>query len=223
MDSLLITLVVVAIAALSNWLQHRAQAREEAPPEPGPQPPRDRRPQPPVPAPPRSRQPVPPQTTAPRPEREPRRPETDWEEVVRRFLGGESPAPPPVQPRTPRPEPKPIAPPVQAPLPPIQPRPLVVVPPPTAAYSAPSTPVPAPPSTYDAAYSKAQHLHETVSKRLREVHAHPEHRVHRAPAPTGRRHTIPEISLIHRIRHDPAAARGAFVASLVFGPPKGLE
>ncbi len=221
MDSLLITLVVVAIAALSNWLQHRAQARDEAPPEPGPKPPSDRGAQPPVPIPPRSRRMGTPQPGGPRPEREPRRAETDWEEVVRRFLGGETIAPPPVQPRTPRQAPTPAPPPIQGPVPPIRPQPVIVVSPSGPAYSAPSTPVLARPPEHESAYGKALHLHETVAKRLREVHTH---RDPPRPAPVGtRRPERPEVSLIHKIRRDPGVAREAFVASLVFGHPKGLE
>jgi hypothetical protein len=213
MDSFLITLVIVAIAALSNWLQHRAQARDEAPP--------DHKPPPPVPAPPRPRRLGPPQPGGPRPQPKPAAPEANWEEVLRRLLSGETAAQPPVQPRTPAPAPAPAPPPIGRAVPPAHPRPVVAGPPPPPVSSPPPAPALARPTGHESAYGQAQHLHESVAKRLREVHAHAEHR--RPQSERRHRDSRPELADIHNIRHDPTAARRAFVASLVFGPPRGLE
>jgi hypothetical protein len=80
MDSLLIVLVVTVLAALSNWLQQRAQSRHEPPPDTNrpPQP----RPQP------RTRRTIP-APTAPQP-----RAESSLERELRRLLGEEIPQPP---------------------------------------------------------------------------------------------------------------------------------
>lgn len=71
-------------------------------------------------------------------------------------------------------------------------------------------------------YAHAQQLHENVAERLRQVddrtekHGRPL-RVHVAPAPPT------PTSPVFAVRHSRAAARQAFVASLVFGQPKAFE
>jgi type IV secretory pathway VirB10-like protein len=205
MDSFLITLVIVVIAALSNWLQHRAQAQREEPPQRPDVPPR----------------PIPPvRRVAPRPVDPESRPpiETTLEREIRRLLGEEPPPPAPA----PAPPPPPVfqdtsAPPRldrgQRPLPP---RPIV--------FQVPSVVVPSQ-EERSTGFQRAQHLHEDVAERLRRVEALAEK--HGKP----RRKALTESlngpaaghSAIWGIRHNREAARNAFVASLVFGPPKGLE
>src|SRR5260221_14421838 len=91
-DSFVITMVVIAIAALSNWLQHRSQSREGLPKNLGPEPLRPPRPKP-----------LP--NTPP-----PVRPslESTLERELRRLLGEEDPPavqpPPTVAPRSHLPE-----------------------------------------------------------------------------------------------------------------------
>jgi hypothetical protein len=72
------------------------------------------------------------------------------------------------------------------------------------------------------AFGRAHHLHETVARRLREVDERTEKHGLRAARPQAK----PVASRpwpVYGLRHNRQAARQAFVASLVFGPPKSLE
>ena len=209
MDSLLIVLVVTVLAALSNWLQQRAQSRHEPPPDTN---------RPPQPKPqPRTRRTIPP-PTGPQP-----RPETSLERELRRLLGEETPlpsrphlpeplAPPPIHTRAPRPTAS-VPHRMPSPTPPaivIQP-PVPVIQPPVAVWGDPS-----------GGFHRAQHLHESVAERLRQVDAHTQQHGaerHSRPLPAA----LAEAHTILSLRHNPQAARQAFIASLVFGTPKGME
>jgi hypothetical protein len=202
MDSLLIVLVVTVLAALSNWLQQRAQSRHEPPPDTNrpPQP----RPQP------RTRRTIP-APTAPQP-----RAESSLERELRRLLGEEIPQPP-------RPRPPLAEPPAPPPIHPLAPHPTALgphrMPPPSLVIQ---PPVPAEWGDPSGGFHRAQQLHESVAERLRQVDAHTEsHGAER------RSHALPpalaEAHAILGLRHNPQAARQAFIASLVFGTPKGLE
>ncbi len=203
MDSLLIILIVTVLAALSNWLQHRAQSRQEPPPDqdstvPPQASPRRRRILPPAP---------------PQPETE-----STLERELRRLLGEMSPPPsrPPPSPLPPAPSPvrmPPAAPPPvirQMPreMPPLAPAPMAVAPPLAAELDEART-----------ALERARQLHESVARRLQAVDEQTEKH--------GPRRRLPQPELVRRpafvLPRDPRSARQAFVASLIFGTPKGLE
>jgi hypothetical protein len=160
---------------------------------------------------------------------------SDWEEELRRLLGGEPPVarPPPIP--TPQPSPPPIRPVV------IQtPRPALV---PTSVSGAPPIVKSIPPTLAGTAmaeaekrvevqlpslkesvtvYQRASHLQEQVIERLKHVEEMTER--HAASAPTAHRPTVSAdavqtIALI-RNRH---MVRQAVIASLILGTPKSLE
>ncbi len=208
MESLFFALLVMAIAGLSNWLQKRAQQSQEAPP-PVPGPPRQ-----PSMSPNRNRPRVPPldpaPTTAPTLE-------TVLERELRRLLGGESPASAP-----PRPIPAPsqhqeVPPPISS-----VPRPRLS---PTSKPMAPPSSSPAAPVLTEAtprfgaassAYDRALHLHESVAQHFRGVDQRTSHQITR---PASRKPAAPTPRRAFGRRQ----AREAFVASLIFNPPKSLE
>jgi hypothetical protein len=78
-------------------------------------------------------------------------------------------------------------------------------------------------SQAQAAYDRAEQLHETVAKRLRGVddqtEKHGPNRLLRPVQPAAQQ-ALPPIFALGQNRD---LARQAFVASLVFGVPKGLE
>jgi hypothetical protein len=209
-DSFLITLLVLAIAAVSNWLQKRAQSEEQSRPKPR-IPPRPLSPPP-------GRRPTQAPPTAPRPTLE-----STIERELKRLLGEELPpeapvAPPPLTPGVHR-----IP---QAPPPHLSPsggRQLTkdVAPPPLsqpASVVATAAVLP----TALASYGRAQQLHESVAERLRQVEQQTRHHgVRAALPPAGAAPAAP--SLLRHLARNPAAARQAFIGSLIWGPPKGLE
>jgi hypothetical protein len=74
-----------------------------------------------------------------------------------------------------------------------------------------------------AAFDRAQHLHETIAERLKQVDAQTEK--HGPKRPVSARPTVSAehpFSIID-VRRRPEAARQAFIASLIFSAPKGLE
>ena len=203
MDSFLITLVVIVIAALSNWLQHRAQAQNEQMGRPEPSPPL------PDPRAPRTG----PQPASPRPSIE-----TTLERELRRLLGEEPPvalpAPRPVQTEPPRRPPvvvpKPAAPRQHAGPFPASPSPLPI-PTPSLAQLSQST----------SAFGRAHQLHESVALQLHQVDEQTEkHGLNRLRLKS--QPVAPHVSAIFDLRRNRQAARQAFVASLVFGVPKSL-
>jgi hypothetical protein len=204
MDSFLITLVVIGIAAISSWLQRRAQDQEEhtgGPPSPTPSP----RPGPP-PAPGRSR--LPPRSPIPN------IPPTLAREL-RRLMGEDfpTPIPPPVRP-------PPLTPPVLHP--PSRPE-VQVLPTPVAALPVPSLSGPAVlrPNPAMAGFDRAQQLHESVAARLNRVdeqtQRHPHSLLPAAAAGSAAREQIAAL------RRNPGAVRQAFITSLIFNHPKALE
>jgi hypothetical protein len=215
MDNLLIALVFVVIAALSNWLQRRAQSQQQ-PPAKKPQP----MPRPSSPMAPPARAPAAPPPVNPR--RSPL--ETALERELKRLLGEDLPAAPPPQ----RPVTRPAEndePPVILHRPPHLPR--VPLPQVAAALPAPSlAPVAVPAlaelSQASSRFSQAKNLHESVAERLRKVD---ELTNRHAPQPVmipARLVPSPSYTILQAVR-DPAAVRQAFVASLIFAPPKALE
>jgi hypothetical protein len=74
-----------------------------------------------------------------------------------------------------------------------------------------------------AAYTRATHMPSTVAARLQEVDDQTEKHGKPivAPRPVRKSRALP--SPVLALRGNPAAARRAFVASLVFGAPKSLE
>lgn len=203
-ESLLATLVVVIITAISSWMQKRAQDREAATRNlrRGPQPPpriRDQR------------------SDANRPSRPVPHPakETDWSAELRRLLDGDfNPHP----------------------LPPVLPEPVRTAEARTIIQARP-TPVPRPaPPTHETtkelesarlveastAYKKAQHLQEDASSRLEKV---VEQAKLRTVKEASAHHVLPsrEISSALSLVRSPETTRQAFIASLIFGPPKALE
>ena len=152
---------------------------------------------------------------------------SDWEEELRRLLGGKpsEAKPPPI--RTPEPATAPPSRPVviQAPKPVLQiPR---SVPPPLAgtfmAEAERSVEVRLPTLKESAsAYQRASHLQEQVIEHLKHVEAMTER--HQARVPTAHRQAVSTdaVRSIALIRNR-TTARQAIIASLVFGPPKALE
>lgn len=195
MDSLLITIVVIAIAALSNWLQQRAQRQQEQAKELEP----DH-----TPAQPGTRRTVSP-PAVPRPLAE-----STLERELRRLLGDDDTLTPPRQrPHAPEP-PRPVPPPVVT-LPPHAPQ----APPPIQVASSVS-------QNLALAQARAQQLQHEAGERLRQTREQAE-RLRRRTAAQPVRRGPSELSGVYAISHDPEAARRAFVASLIFGLPKALK
>jgi hypothetical protein len=224
MDSLLILLVLVGLSVITSWLQKKRQAGEAESWPAGPRPshpaPLPRRTSPPgVPS------PAPPAAEAPSPT-------SRWEEELRRLLEGESPvsAPPPA-PIVPKLEEssqrRVVAPP---PLPP-KPAPAVV------RTVRPARPVPSLESMEPLeaaaaglgrldqsarAYERARQLHQAAAERLHQVETMTAQ--HRVGVAQGRRRTRPpEVAAAVNLLRHPTSARQAVVASLILGPPKGLD
>ncbi len=198
MDSLLVLLLVTAIAALSNWLQHRAQSKQEPPPN---------RPRPPQPMPGPRRPTARPRVPMPMPE-------SALERELRRLLGEDQPAPPPVRPAVPAaPPPPPLVSAQPAVHPPALPVPVVVAAGTTLAKTFGQS---------AAGMQRAQQLHESVAQRLRQVDQQTEKHGGML-GPKSAQPLSADFAVIRDLRTNPAAARQAFVASLIFGAPKGLE
>jgi hypothetical protein len=72
------------------------------------------------------------------------------------------------------------------------------------------------------AYRKAQQLHEVTAGRLQQIADQArQHKPEKAPSRRAGR--SPEIASAISLVRSPASVRQAFVASIVFSPPKGLE
>ena len=203
MDSLLGTLAVLVIMAISSWLQKKAETQQR----PGP-PGSGQRPKPAL-----LNQPPPPAGSGqPGPSRK-----SDWQEELRRLLEGDAP---PVQP------PPPMV--VQETRHPVAP---VVISLPR--HSAPPKLAPALDEEEEGpltsrltdaahAYRKAQQLHEETAGKLQQIAD--QARQHRPGKAAGRRAgRSPEIASAISLVRNPASVRQAFVASIIFSAPKGLE
>jgi hypothetical protein len=203
MDQLLIVVALLIVSGISSWLKKRAQAEEERnqgqPPVGAPQAPRPlRRPE--------QEMPTDWEEQTPPPVRRPQQNvPVDWEEELRRMLDMPSSQPaPPVVPPPPlvivRPTPRP------APL-------IISEPPPIVEHQTGAL--------EHAADSvrAARHLQETVLER---IHRAGELRgaVTHAPLAVA---TARPISAIRKDFHGREDLRRAFVASLIFGPPKALD
>ncbi len=205
-----VTLVVflgfILLSALSNYLK-RKQAEKSAPP-------------------------IPDDSSSPRRTNQPPPRKATWEEEIQKLLAGETTeeSVPPVLAEIPRPVPTPAAPP---PLPAHLARNRI----PRA-----SMPVPAPAAPDNeeleefsediharlarlnesaAAYTRASHLTERVTERMRTVDATTEHA--RPDAPVAHVRRSPEIASAVGLLRKSDSARQAMIASVVFGQPKAFE
>jgi hypothetical protein len=162
---------------------------------------------------------------------------SDWEEELRRLLGGEPPVakPPPVPTPQPTAAPPPIRPVViQAPKPVPKPSPVTGAPPVV-------RPIPPPlsgtvmaeakkrvdvqlPSLKESvtAYQRASHLQAQGIERLKHVEEMTER--HLASVPTAHRATVsPDAVRTIALIRNRNTVRQAIVAAMIFGAPKGLE
>jgi hypothetical protein len=203
MDSLLGTLVILLIMAASSWLQRKAEELQQR--KPPARPPM----RPPVgAAPPRG---ATPQTQTPaKPVRK-----IDWQEELRRLLEGDA-APPA--------EPPPVV--VREAQPPAPP-PIVIAPRPAArpvflAEETEEGPRSSRLTEASAAYKKAQQLHDAAALRLQQVSDHSRHD-HSGKVPIQAKVRSPEIAAAISLLRNPSTVRRAFISSIVFNPPKGLE
>jgi hypothetical protein len=160
---------------------------------------------------------------------------SDWEEELRRLLGGEPPVakPPPVP--TPQPVPPPIRPviieaprPVPAPSPVTGAPPVVrPIPPPlagtvmTGAKKRVEVQLPTLQESVTA-YPRASHLRAHGIERLKQVEEMTDR--HLAGVPTAHRPTVsPDAVRTIALIRDRNTVRQAIVAAMIFGAPKGLE
>lgn len=218
LESLLVFVVIVLLSALSNWLQHRKQ-RERA----------RQRPASPPPVRPAGHGEAPPPVDTPPP---PPPPVRDWEEELRRLLEGESevpprapPPPPPVIVReTPPPPPPPVRPIAPVPAPAPTPPPLFRPAPAPASLEQAEAPAfeLAPLSESNQAYARAAQLSEQVAARIAQAYVRTERPIAAGPVQRGGSVTPEVAALFAQLRH-PRTARQAILASVVLGPPRGLE
>jgi len=161
--------------------------------------------------------PAPPQPTAP----------SDWEEELRRLLGGEPPvtkpppvaAPPPLRPVIIHEPAKPISIGVVS-LPAAQPVPSLAEPVFVHAEKSVAVSLPALQESITA-YQRASHLHEEVAGHLRRVEEMTHHHVANVPTALHQAPSAESVQTISMIRN-PNTARQAIIASLILGPPKAL-
>ncbi len=202
-NSLLVTVAVLAITAISSWLQKKGQT--EDPDSLGDEWKNIKR---------------------QRPEHPPRMDSTsspsrpvpgiDWEKELRRFLGGEAPsAPPPIPPPVVVQQPS-RPPPLLSKSKPKSSRPVVAVEPDEGPSRILSTLTEA-----ASAYEKAQRLHEKVAGRMRKTDKQTQ--THKAAIPGHAKRVAPEIASVVSLLRSPHTARHAVVASLILSPPKALE
>ncbi|MBI2946090.1 MAG: hypothetical protein HYY23_00450 [Verrucomicrobia bacterium] len=202
MDSLLGTLVILLIMAVSSWLQRKAGQQQQRPKPPA------RPPMHPPAMPPQPRGAALPTQPPPRPVRK-----IDWQEELRRLLEGDAePAePPPVIVREVEPAPPPS---VIVPKP--APRPVVV------AADLEEGPQSSRLTASIAAYKKAQQLHEEAAARLQQtVEQTKARKLGERTARSGK--SAQEIASAISLIRNPASVRQAFVTSVVLSPPKALE
>jgi hypothetical protein len=221
MDSLLPLLVFLLISGAAAWLKRRQRTNEtESSPEP---PPASLRPRPGAPP-----------ASAPQPP-----PTSSWQEELRRLLEGEMPgqAPPPIQPQNVPPAPRPVPPPLprpvvitrlRAPPPPLTAKPAARPPPKVVAVSPMDESAEAPSARLatmaesTAAFQRASHLHDGVTRHLEQIDAQTEHHLVKAPI-SQRRSMSPDVAQAVSLTRNPRSARQAVVAAIILGPPKALE
>ncbi len=129
----------------------------------------------------------------------------DWQEQLKKMLEGQM-EPPPIRPAAP---PAPLV----VSIPTIVTRPVVTE------LTEGDIQYKSPFRQSSAAHERASALQSRVEARFRDVNRQTE--THRPSVPKKHFHGTP--SLQQRLRHNPMAAREAFVASLIFGPPKSSE
>ena len=218
-ESLLIAVVLIAISAISNWLKKKRASNDSEtwPSEESTLPiPRSRPP---------ARTSTP--TASPAPAKR-----LDWEEELRRLLGEEEPAPPPPVP-TPRPQastaPPPVSKPVKLPPPPVVSQTLstIEMPPVLQSISVEDSP------NLELSHREMQLARMDESRqshqRAARVSGQVAEQMQRADEQVSRHTHARRLSasteaaqVVALLRH-PRTARHAFVASLVFGPPKAFE
>lgn len=206
-DTFWIVVAVVVISSVWEWLKKQRKTGSGGSPSGGSEP---FAPSPPA--------------AAPRPAAT-----SDWEEELRRLLGGESPvagpqraAPPPIR-TTVIQEAKPVStarPTVAAP-------PMARTPPPPSAETRITTVEKSvdvhPPALQEsaAAYRRASHLQEEVAKHLKGVDEMTERHLAGTATVPARALSVEAVQTIALIRN-PRTARQAVIASLIFGPPKAI-
>lgn len=210
MEQLIIFLLFVVGSIISSIIQHKKKQAEEQQQreleqstrrEPGQQP-----------------RPVKPQAKWPQTA-------ADWQEQLRRMLEGEStqsPTPPVIKPvllppvagREQKPAPKPTQRGRQT-QPPLKQE--VILPREKAEGDIEFA---SPLKTSSAHYERAARLHESVEQRLRAVAEQTS--THKPATPMQSRYR-PHSQFVQRLRHNPRAIREAFIASIIFGPPKSME
>lgn len=200
MDSIITFIILLVISGIAALLKKKAQSNEtENPPSAN----RSGRPE---------------SASAPRPQRQ----AASWEEELRRLLEGESPvAPPPMRP------PPPI---VAAPLPRRAPAPLPVNPPLRSVPKPRINPIPVPSlievsaeplvpmDVSRQAYDRGRQLDTAMSARINRVPGE-----HVQLTAVVRKPISPEVTQVVSLFKNARTARQAVLASIILGPPTGLE
>lgn len=203
MEQLIIFLLFVIGSIISSIIQHKKKKAEEQQQQELEEMARQRGER----VPPRA----PPQSARPK--------QVAWEEQLRKMLQGEtSPAPPP----------PPVIKPVL--MPPQQKSQPAPTPPslPVTDFSAPRQNLRERAEQYlkslkDAGgqQERAANLHASVKKRVREIKQQTS--THSWAEPKRKRRGSAESDFVRRLRRNPGAIREAFIASVIFGPPKSIE
>jgi hypothetical protein len=134
----------------------------------------------------------------------------DWQEQLRRMLEGES-APPVIKPVLLPPE----LPPQKSPVVIHQQRQPVA-----REISEGDLVFKSPLTTSATNYERAANLHAAVQERMRTIG---EQRVKHTPAIQDRGRSRPHSTFVQRLKRNPRAIREAFIASIIFAPPRGME
>ena len=135
----------------------------------------------------------------------------DWQEQLRRMLEGEAQSPPVIKPilippeqRAPQPTPPPV-PPKRSSKP--------------AEVSEGDLVFKSPLKTSAENYQRAANLHSNVQERMRAIDL----QTSTAKADSARRRPRGQSDFVQRLKRNPRAIREAFIASVIFARPKGLE
>jgi hypothetical protein len=132
----------------------------------------------------------------------------DWQEQLRRMLEGESQPPPVFKPILLPPQERPPQPPVQAKQPPRQ-----------IEASEGDLSFKIPRKTSVESYDRAANLYASVKERMRAINS----QTSTAHAASTRRRPRAHSAFVQRLKQNPRAIREAFIASVIFAPPKSLE
>jgi hypothetical protein len=74
--------------------------------------------------------------------------------------------------------------------------------------------------TSAASHARAGNIHAAVEDRMRAIG---EQRVRHTPASADPTRLRPDSAFVRRLKRNPRAIREAFIASIIFAPPQGLE